>query len=69
MDVTDDAAPTTPDMILRTTVLLQWYSVSSMLLIEPVIIAKNSCQRLEFNCTIFFSLHGTTLVMILQQKI
>lgn len=37
IDVTDDAAPTTPDMIFRTTVLLQWYSVSSILLIEPVI--------------------------------
>lgn len=40
IDVTDDAAPTTPDMIFRTTVLLQWYSVSSMLLIEPVIKRK-----------------------------
>lgn len=36
MDVTDDAAPTTPDMTFRTWVLLQWYSApTSMLLIEP----------------------------------
>lgn len=36
IDVTDDAAPTTPDITLRTWVLLQWYSAPSMLLIEPV---------------------------------
>lgn len=35
MDVTDDAAPTTPDITFRTCVLLQWYSPPSMLLIEP----------------------------------
>lgn len=37
MDVTDDAAPTTPDITFRTCVLLQWYSAPSMLLIEPVV--------------------------------
>lgn len=35
IDVTDEAAPTTPDITLRTCVLLQWYSASSILLIEP----------------------------------
>lgn len=36
MEVTLEAAPTTPDITLRTWVLLQWYSAPSMLLIEPV---------------------------------
>lgn len=35
IEVTDEAAPTTPDMTLRTWVLLQWYSAPSMLLIDP----------------------------------
>lgn len=35
MEVTDDAAPTTPDITLRICVLLQLYSAPSMLLIEP----------------------------------
>lgn len=35
MEVTLDAAPTTPDITFRTCVLLQWYSPPSMLLIEP----------------------------------
>lgn len=35
MDVTELAAPTTPLIIFRTAVLLQWYSAPSMLLIEP----------------------------------
>lgn len=35
IDVTELAAPTTPLIIFRTAVLLQWYSAPSMLLIEP----------------------------------
>lgn len=35
IDVTEDAAPTTPDITFRTWVLLQWYSPSSMLLMDP----------------------------------
>lgn len=35
MEVTEEAAPTTPEITFRTVVLLQWYSASSMLLIEP----------------------------------
>jgi len=35
MEVTLEAAPTTPEITLRTCVLLQWNSASSMLLIEP----------------------------------
>lgn len=42
MDVTDDAAPTTPDITFLTCVLLQWYSAPSILLIEPVIKIKKS---------------------------
>lgn len=34
-EVTEDAAPTTPDITLRTAVALHAYSASSMLLIEP----------------------------------
>lgn len=37
IDVTLEAAPTTPDITFRTWVLLQWYSAPSMLLIEPEI--------------------------------
>jgi len=33
IDVTLDAAPTTPEITLRTWVLLQWYSAPSILLI------------------------------------
>lgn len=33
--MTEDAAPTTPEITLRTCVLLQWYSAPSILLIEP----------------------------------
>lgn len=33
--MTEDAAPTTPDITFRTWVLLQWYSAPSMLLIDP----------------------------------
>lgn len=35
MEVTLEAAPTTPDITLRTCVLLQWYSAPSMLEMEP----------------------------------
>lgn len=35
MLVTDEAAPTTPDITFLTCVLLQWYSAPSILLIEP----------------------------------
>lgn len=35
MDVTEEAAPTTPDMTFLTWDLLQWYSAPSMLLIDP----------------------------------
>lgn len=35
MEVTLDAAPTTPEITFRTCVLLQWYSASSMLLMDP----------------------------------
>lgn len=43
MDVTDEAAPTTPDITFFTIVLLQLYSVSSMLLIDPKITNKKDC--------------------------
>lgn len=39
IDVTDDAAPTTPEITFRTCVLLQWYSPPSILLIDPVDLA------------------------------
>jgi hypothetical protein len=35
IEVTLDAAPTTPEITLRTCVLLQWYSAPSILLIDP----------------------------------
>lgn len=36
IDVTLEAAPTTPEITLRTELLLQWYSASSMLLMDPI---------------------------------
>ena len=36
-EVTEEAAPTTPDMTFRTAVALHAYSSSSMLLIDPEI--------------------------------
>lgn len=41
MDVTEEAAPTTPEMTFRTCVLLQWYSASSILLMDPENMKEN----------------------------
>lgn len=43
MEVTLEAAPTTPEMTFRTCVLLQLYSAPSMLLIEPE--TKSNCRK------------------------
>lgn len=45
MDVTLDAAPTTPEITFRTCVLLQWYSASSMLLMDPETLTLVTTQR------------------------
>lgn len=45
MEVTLDAAPTTPEITFRTCVLLQWYSASSMLLMDPETLTRVSTQR------------------------
>lgn len=49
MEVTDEAAPTTPEIILRTCVLLQLYSAPSILLIEPGMRVKMRKIQLESN--------------------
>ena len=50
MDVTLDAAPTTPEITLRTWVLLQWYSAPSILLIEPET-RKDKVNEISFSET------------------
>lgn len=45
MEVTLEAAPTTPEITFRTCVLLQWYSASSMLLMDPETLTLVKTQR------------------------
>lgn len=47
IDVTLEAAPTTPDITFLTWVLLQWYSAPSMLLIEPEIQYTNIYKNVK----------------------
>lgn len=48
MEVTLEAAPTTPEITLRTCVLLQLYSAPSMLLIDPMT-SKSVSRNVEPN--------------------
>lgn len=58
IDVTDDAAPTTPDITFRTWVLLQWYSPPSMLLIEPNFVVFIPRGRFLFFADVVVVLYG-----------
>lgn len=63
-EVTEDAAPTTPDITFRSERedTLQRYSASSMLLIEPAQEINSSCIELFYICD--KSSHASSFVLV-----